>query len=145
MTDSLPWPPTDPKIVLACTIWMEARGDGTEGMRAVASVVLNRANNPRWWGHDIRSVCLMNEQFSSWNPGSTQIPLLQSAMSWGAPSYKFALNIADLAVSGALADTTENSDSYYAISEKEIPDWATPECFVKQIGTQKFYRTELSA
>jgi N-acetylmuramoyl-L-alanine amidase len=143
MANALPWPPTDPTTVMALTIWMEARGDGTEGMKAVASVILNRVNNPRWWGHDIVSVCLMNDQFSSWNPGSIEIPLAKSALAALTPSYKFALNIAQLAMSGAVQDSTENSDSYYAVSDKEPPDWAVPEQFVKQIGRQRFYRTEL--
>jgi N-acetylmuramoyl-L-alanine amidase len=140
--DALPWPPTDPEIVLACTIWMEARGDGLEGMHAVASVVLNRARNPRWWGKDIVSVCLMHDQFSSWNAGSTQTPLVCKAMGDGDAAYTDAVNIARLAMSGALEDITENSDSYYSV-KSDRPDWALPEYFTKQIGSQKFYRTEL--
>jgi cell wall hydrolase len=137
------WPPSDPATILACTVWMEARGDGWEGMEAVANVVLNRARNPRWWGHDIASVCLMPEQFSSWNEGSTQIPLVISAMEEDSLSYKGAVLAVELVMSGKLVDHTQNADSYYAISEKEEPTWATPETFTVQIGSQKFYRTEL--
>jgi cell wall hydrolase len=134
--------------VLACTLWMEARGDGWEGMYAVANVVMNRVKNPRWWGHDIVSVCLMHDQFSSWNAGSTQIPLVKEAMANGDPTYQYAFSVANSvakpSVSSLMIDNTGNADSYYAISEKEKPTWATPETFTVQIGSQKFYRTELS-
>lgn len=144
MLTASPWPPTDPIIVLACTIWMEARSDGLAGMQAVANVVVNRAHFPRWWGHDIVSVCLMPEQFSSWNEGSTQIELVMDAMADGDPTYQTALNLADVAISGLLPDTTGHSDSYYEPSdENPPPSWAIPEDFVKQIGSQEFYRTEL--
>jgi len=143
MVYSTPWPPTDPIAVLACTIWMEARSDGLEGMHAVANVVLNRANHPRWWGKDVCSVCLMHEQFSSWNAGSTQIPLVIDAIAKNDPVYQMAYNLATTAIVFVLPDLTENSDSYYKPSDIEPPDWALPEYFTKQIGTQKFYRTEL--
>ena len=51
---------------LARTLWGEARNQGQCGMAAVAHVVLNRAAHPRWWGHDIISVCRAPEQFSCW-------------------------------------------------------------------------------
>ena len=144
MFDSPPWPPTDPRTILACTIWMEARGDGLEGMHAVASVVLNRARNPRWWGEDIASVCLAPEQFSSWNHGSTQIPLVIDAITKNDLTYQTAYNLAEIAISGLLPDITGHADSYFRPTHTTPPDWAIPEYFTAQIGTQKFYRTELS-
>ena len=45
--------------VLARTMWGEARGQGTQGLEAVAAVVLNRvqiatARGRYWWGNNIR-------------------------------------------------------------------------------------------
>ena|SRR5271154_800963 len=144
MFDAPPWPPSDPTTALACTIWMEARGDGLEGMSAVANVVLNRACHPRWWGEDVVSVCLAPYQFSSWNEGSTEIPLVQVALSGRDPTYSTAYNIAHAVLSGILLDNTENADSYYDPDEIDPPPtWAIPSQFTKKIGRQKFYRTEL--
>lgn len=136
------WPPTNPITILACTIWMEARSDGLEGMQAVANVVLNRINHPRWWGHGIASVCLAPEQFSSWNDGSTQIPLVKQAIEKLDPVYLEAIKIAQSAVQDDLVDNTKGADSYFAISIP-APSWAKENEFTVQIGRQRFYRTEL--
>ena len=58
--------------VLARTIWGEARGEGKEGMEAVASVILNRTEIAKrldgyWWGNTIIQVCQKPYQFSCWN------------------------------------------------------------------------------
>ena len=46
---------SDPVDILARTIWGEARNQDRVGMEAVASVILHRARNPRWWGTDVVS------------------------------------------------------------------------------------------
>lgn len=142
MTTLTPWPPADPVTTLACTAWMEARSDGQAGMQAVCSVVMNRTIHPRWWGHSIVSVCLAPEQFSSWNEGSTQIPLVKEAIENGDPAYLMALKIVELAAEGDLPDNTRGADSYYAITMPP-PSWAKENEFTVQIGRQRFYRTEL--
>lgn len=135
-----PWPPTDPVIVLACTLWMEARSDGQEGMQAVANAVMNRVNHPLWWGKDIVSVCLAPKQFSSWNAGSTQIPLVRDAVVDKDQFYQDALTIAEWAAENALPDITRGADSYYSISMSP-PFWARGNEFTVQIGRQRFYKT----
>jgi N-acetylmuramoyl-L-alanine amidase len=140
-----PWPPSDPATVLAATAWMEARSVGKDGMQAVMSVVLNRARSGiTWWGHDIVSVCLKRFQFSSWNLGSTQIPLVKAAMNYGDPQWEIARNLATLAVQGILPDNTLNSDDYFDVSI-EAPGYDKPENFTVAIGTLRFYRDYLKA
>ena len=58
-------------MVLAQTIWGEARGHGEEGMRAVGHVVVNRAESgkPRLFGDGIVGAATKDKQFSCWNPG----------------------------------------------------------------------------
>lgn len=143
MSAAVSWRPTDPQTVLACTLWMEARSDGKEGMQGVASVILNRAHDPSWWGHDVASVCLDPEQFSCWNEGSTQVPLVRHAMLSGDEDYALALNLAGLAVDGILPDNTGRADSYYALSRATPPTWATPARFTVQIGDQRFFRVQI--
>ena len=50
--------------VIADTIYLEARGEGENGMRAVATVIYNRAKGKI---EDMVSVCLKPKQFSCWN------------------------------------------------------------------------------
>jgi hypothetical protein len=87
-------------------------------------------------------VCLAREQFSSWNEGSTQIPLVKEAIEDGDPAYLAALKMAEWAVEGLLVDITRGSDSYYAVSIR-APSWANENQFTVRIGQQKFYRVEL--
>ena len=135
-----PWPPEDPTSVLACTLWMECRSGGQKGMQSVANVVCNRASKPGWWGTDIRSVCLAPEQFSSWNEGSTQVPLVQEAMTNGDPDWPVAFGIAVDAVMGNLPDITDGSTMYYDTSIAP-PYWTKPPAvFTVEISGQKFYR-----
>lgn len=59
----------DDHFYLAATIWAEARGEGTEGMRQVAHVIRNRvdAKNARSFGTGFRGVTTHPWQFSCWN------------------------------------------------------------------------------
>ena len=129
---------TDPAVVLARTIWREARGDGEVGMEAVASVILNRAAHPRWWGTDIISVCLKPAQFSCWDNGTA----LMANENAADPSFVLASTIAVDAVRGRLQDSTHGADSYYAVYI-DPPYWTQDAQFTCQIGNQRFYRVEL--
>ena len=81
MTIPLPEPPDDEALVLAMTLYGEARGESNAGLRAVAAVVMNRvarstARLPRgmWGGNTVREVCLKSGQFSCWNEGPPPDP-----------------------------------------------------------------------
>jgi spore germination cell wall hydrolase CwlJ-like protein len=52
--------------IAAMTVWMEARGEGPEGRRAVAHVLHNRLCAGRF-GATLAEVCLAPLQFSAWN------------------------------------------------------------------------------
>ncbi len=54
------------KGIIAGTIWHEARGEGREGILAVASVIWNRAQRD---GKSLNAVCLAPKQFSCNNAG----------------------------------------------------------------------------
>ena len=53
--------------IAARTVWGEARGEGPEGMLAVAHVICNRAEKGGWWGDTLETVCKKPWQFSCWN------------------------------------------------------------------------------
>ena len=54
-------------IVMAKTMWGEARGEGYNGLVAVGWVIQNRCERGGWFGNTIREVCLKPYQFSCWN------------------------------------------------------------------------------
>ena len=54
---------------LAQTMWGEARGEGTDGLGAVALVIRNRSQDRRWERLSIAGICRQPWQFSVWNVG----------------------------------------------------------------------------
>lgn len=127
---------------LSRTLWGEARGCGREGMMRVAAVILNRAKNSRWWGHDIPSVCRAPYQFSCWNSDDPNLPKLL-AVTPADPWYNVALAVAATAVDGTLSDLTGGADSYYALSMKAPPFWTRRAVHTVSDGWHSFWRVEL--
>lgn len=122
--------------IVARTIWGEARGEGATGMQAVANVIINRANNPGWWGRNIIDVCLAPKQFSAWNRDDPNYAKVQSVTAEN-PSFKTALDIAARAVAGTLPDITGGATSYHTTAIN--PYWADDGKLLTVIGAHKFY------
>jgi N-acetylmuramoyl-L-alanine amidase len=137
------WPTSNPTIVLAATAWMEDRQGEKEGMQAVMDVVMNRVRNPRWWGNTIYSVCMKPYQFSCWNKGSTQVPLMMAAMQGMDKEWVIAMSLAELAVANVLPDVTNNADSYYSAYDQNPPVWADTAFYCGQWGANKYFRVYL--
>ncbi len=62
--------------LLAATAWGEARSEGEDGMRAVAHVMVNRVGQR--FGEDLETVILSPRQFSVWNRGDPNRPLVRN-------------------------------------------------------------------
>jgi hypothetical protein len=140
-------PPIDtPQSVdtLARNAWGEARGTGATGMRRVINVHMNRVRNPRWWGHDIMSVCLAPEQFSCRNVGDPNRAKLL-AVTDADPEFRVALNLAWQAIANKLPDLTNGADSYWAVSMPHPPAWASRAARTVCDGWHQFARVELPA
>lgn len=127
---------------LARTLWGEARGEGPQGMEAVANVVLNRAavaqaKGGYWWGNDIISVSQKPYQFSCWNRSDPNYRQLQ-AVTEKDLHFATAMRIARRAVAGTLADITGGATHYHAKSI--TPDWARGETPTTTIRNHIFYK-----
>ncbi|MCB1531722.1 MAG: cell wall hydrolase [Alphaproteobacteria bacterium] len=127
--------------VLARTLWGEARGEGTAGMEAVASVVLNRVRVAQnrgkfWWGNNIIQVCQKPYQFSCWNRSDPNFRKLQ-AVDEADLYFATALRIARRAVIGKLEDATGGATHYHASGV--APYWAKREKPTAVIGNHIFY------
>ena len=128
--------------VLARTLWGEARGEGPQGMEAVACVVLNRvkvaeAKGGYWWGGDIISVCQKPYQFSCWNRSDPNYKRL-TAVTDKDIHYASAVRIARRAVADTLRDSTGGATHYHAKSV--LPDWAAGQKPAAVIGRHVFYK-----
>ncbi len=129
---------------MARTIWGEARGCGAVGMRHVASVILNRASHPSWWGNNVIAVCLQPWQFSCRNPGDPNRAKLL-AVRITDPMFAVAMQIAEQAVAGNFPDETKGADSYFALSMAHPPAWAESAVKTYADGWHVFYRTVAAA
>jgi N-acetylmuramoyl-L-alanine amidase len=118
------------------TAWMEARGEGEAGLRAVCHVLANRLKDGRW-GSNLALVCQSAAQFSCW---STRDPNLKACDAEPDDSELLA-SIAgwlQAALDGE-PDPTSGSTHYYATSMILAPFWAAHGRFRVQIGKQRFY------
>jgi hypothetical protein len=117
--------------IVALTILAEARGEGKDGMAAVACVIAQRAENR---SITPEKVCLQRWQFSCWNGKSEKDldHLYKSPMAdWALYLEENIRNMNRAKVGFA--------DHYYADWIK-APYWAKGKKPVAVIGKHKFYR-----
>lgn len=124
--------------VLARTIWGEARGDGWEGMQAVANVVMNRAAIGGWWGSTVKDVCLKRWQFTAWEAAPLGNRERMLSVDESNAAFAMALQIAAAAVAGQLPDITGGATHYHNASVS--PKWASSATVSAQVGGHTFYR-----
>lgn len=134
-------PAMDTLDVMARTIWAEARSEGDLGMEAVASVILNRAAHPRWWGGDVREVCLAPLQFSCWNLRDPQYDRIRSVTE-ADPLFRKAREVARRALAGEVEDRTGGADHYFNPAAAN-PSWARGREASAVIGNHRFLRLEI--
>ena len=121
----------------ALTIWMEARGEGWEGMCAVGEVI--RARMSRRYASDgtVPGTVLAPYQFSGWNTqdanridaalaDADDSALRQALVAWRASEY---------------TDYAEGAVLYHAASMESAPSWASAPSVrrITQIGNHIFY------
>lgn len=121
--------------VMAQTVWGEARGEGPLGRAAVAWVILNRVRDFRWRS-TIEGVCLQPWQFSCWNGGDANRPLLDG-LTIHDRGFKASLVAAAACLTGEIADPTGGATHYHhkALS----PRWARGRTPSARIGAHVFY------
>lgn len=125
--------------VVSRTAWGEARGCGRDGMANVISVMVTRAKNPTWWGHDLVSVCLQPYQFSCRDAGDPNLQKLL-AVTDADPDFRVAQALARLAVQDILPDMTKGADSYFAVSLRHRPSWTARATQTYADGWHSFWR-----
>jgi spore germination cell wall hydrolase CwlJ-like protein len=106
---------------LALTMWGEARGYGTLGMRAIGHVIMNRVkeNLRMFGGNTIHGVCHKRSQFSCWNKGDPNLARMKKLpeMDETNPDWLAFLKADKLAgaiLSGSDKDNTGGATFYHA-------------------------------
>ena len=123
-------------FLLALCIWREARGQGYNGMFAVACSIRNRVLRPAWWGRSYAECITKKWQYSSVAaPGDPQ--LIRFPARQTEEGFDIALLAANDAISGK-PSPVDGADSYYDDSIPP-PNWATPSTFVKKLGRLNFH------
>jgi len=121
---------TDEQQVLALTLLAEARGEGVQGMEAVAMVVKQRMVNR---SQTAEQVCVAPKQFSAWNGRSkSDLEYL-----WRSPAASDAVGVVRRFSQLDPADIG-HADHYCTV--KITPYWALNQQPVAVIGNHKFYR-----
>lgn len=132
---------TKDDLIVAATLWGEARGEGVEGMKAVANVIRNRADSLK---KSPKDVVLQKKQFSIWNDTTTDNfldkvnkSILKNPKDGSA--WENAKKIVKSHVKTKGPDNTKGAQFYHTISIK--PNWDYNKLkYTTTIGNHKFYK-----
>lgn len=127
--------------LLAATAWGEARSEGPEGMRAVSHVIVNRVGSR--FGDDLETVIRAPKQFSAWNRGDPNRPLVQNPERYATrgasrETWLAAQEIARQVLSGQSVDPTDGALFYHTRAIR--PWWSRHGEGATVIGAHIFYR-----
>lgn len=131
---------------LARTVWGEARGEGLQGMLAVAYVPLNRLQSPGWWTREkgngipddtIQAACMDPWQFSMWNAGEPNGEQARQA-TLSEPLFRRAMWAALTAIEGIEPDPARGAQHYYA-EHISRPDWVDEAMWAGRLAIGRHY------
>ena len=127
--------------ILARTLYYEARSEGTEGIDAVASVILNRANGK---AENLPKVCLAKKQFSCWNNKTDLTPDKYKFLVPGGAAkqgqdremWLYCQKIAGKMIFEEFKSTIGNRNAYHTL--KVDPKWDARLSDKKTVGNHIF-------
>lgn len=121
--------------VIAKTLYLEARGEGEQGLRAVAAIIWNRAHERKM---SLAQVCLQRKQFSCWDgrrPSSVVIDIVHD------DTWRICLKIEAEMMSNTFIPA--GPWNLYHNPDKCKPSWTGKgTTHVTYIGHHKFEREE---
>jgi spore germination cell wall hydrolase CwlJ-like protein len=121
---------------LTQAIYYEARGEGEDGMRAVAQVILNRVRHPAY----PKTICGVVYQ-GAYQRTSCQFSFVCNG-AMGAPveswAWRRAKTVADSALNGYVMTSVGTSTSFHTTGVR--PGWGSTMERVAQIGSHIFYQ-----
>lgn len=123
--------------IATLTVFMEASGEGPDGIQAVAYVIVNRWKSGKF-GTTIAAVCLKPLQFSCWNTSDSN-RMRAAIIADDDP----VLQQCQAAVIDAMAHTAPDPTDgalYYFADTIQTPHWVSALNFTARIGHQRFYK-----
>lgn len=127
------------RLIWARTVWAEARGEDTAGMRAVAHVIWNRHQSGLWYaGKGVADLCMLPEQFSCWNTNDRNRRAMNQCAD-DEPFLQIASGLIDAIILGD-ADPTLGASHYYAENMILPPEWAKTGQMTIHLGKHLFYK-----
>ena len=123
-------------LVMAQTIWGEARGESNEGQYAIGHVIKNRFDSNKWFSADsLEGVCKKKWQFSCWNEDD---PNKEKMEKLTQEDIKDFIEIANNVLDGSKESNVGKATHYYADYIKE-PKWAEGKTPITKIGVHHYY------
>ena len=122
--------------VISDTLYMEARGEGERGLRAVATVIYNRAKGS---AAQMEKVCLKPYQFSCWNGKAPKSVRIAPKSAFDRRAYALCLSIEKELLSGNFSPLGEWT--HYYNPRLCSPTWAQGVPCVK-IGNHNFLKAK---
>lgn len=121
---------------LTQAVYYEARGEGREGMKAVAQVVLNRARHPAF----PKTVCAVVYQGANRKSGCQFSFTCNGAMRGAVnrTAWSRARDVATKALSGQVFSAVGNATHFHTTAVS--PSWRNSLVRVNQVGDHLFYR-----
>lgn len=133
-------------VLLALTLWREARGCTHDEKRAVAHVIVNRATDPKGrFPKSIVGVIIQPMQFTSIAPPSHITPAeMANATTWpkdGDIAFSECCAIAE-SIGNATdgVDPTNGATNYYSDPISEVPVWADVSKMTLRLGPFHFFK-----
>ena len=125
--------------IVVVTLWMEARGEGEQGMQAVMNTIMNRSKGNF---ENSRRVVLKPKQFSCWNGISNpeQKTIDISKKHRNEKEFQIAIKLVDAAMKGKLKDITDGATHYFN-PHKVLPTWSKKMKKTVSIKNHDFYKT----
>lgn len=137
---------------MALTVWAEARGETPKGQIAVAWVIKNRYEHPRWWSRNrndgipddtIAAVCRDPWQFSCWNPNDPNRVKLADERTLFRDDFKAIRELCVRVLENEIPDPTNTADHYCVTKIVNHVRWAKGRKPCAVIGNHSFFRIEL--
>jgi len=119
--------------IISKTLWAEVRGESFDGIKAVASVIMNRAKQDI---NNIKDVILKPKQFSCWNNGTPVVTIKNDSdnLLWMS-----IMLLAESMINGGFIPIGDWT--HYYNPKLCNPKWAKGISFV-DIGNHRFLKTK---
>ena len=123
----------------------EARGEGEEGLEAVAEVIHNRAKLRAAYekrqikSEDYHIVCLVDKQFSVWNKDDPNREILEE-LNIDDPSLDQCKHIATHVMNrGVTRGIVDTATHYHVVDQPPSSGWHLKLDYITDVGRHRFY------